>query len=164
MDKFYVRHMKRSDISFFMCECEESARDNHLHSSLLDRTEINVFKTQISEALRLNEKGKHSGHFLVMLIRKVDEQEAGFMWLRASNDLSGTPCVEISVIHIVKTMRGEGGGSLLLSIAIDGYKNNRITAKCYPASTTMNKMLKRRGFIVMGKSERGSEYLCRLPG
>lgn len=163
MDKFYVRHMTRSDLSFFMSQCEESARDSHLHVSLLNPEENNAFKKQIEAALRLNESGHHSGHFLLMLVCRADDQRAGFLWVCASRDLTGTACIEISVIHVVRAMRGNGGGSLLLSVAIDGYKNHRITAKCYPASSQMNRMLKRRGFEVMGTSERGSEYLCLLP-
>jgi len=163
MDQFYVRHMTRSDVPFFMNQCEESARDKHLHINLLDPKENKVFEKQIKDALKLNEAGHHSGHFLLMLIREVDDQQAGFMWVRASKDLTGTACIEISVIHVVKSMRGNRGGSILLSIAIDGYKEHRITAKCYPASINMSQMLKRRGFEVMGTSERGSEYLCLLP-
>lgn len=163
MDQFYVREMMQSDMPFFMSQCEDSAREKHLHISLLDSKENETFKNQIKEALKLNEAKRHSGHFLLMLIRQEDDERAGFMWIRASSDLTGTACIEISVIHVVKSMRGKGGGNILLSVAIDGYKNHRITAKCYPASSVMMNMLKRRGFEVMGTSERGSEYLCLLP-
>ena len=163
MDEFCVRHMTRADLPFFMSQCEESARDGHLHVSLLEPEENNAFRKQIEAALGLNEAGHPSGHFLLMLVCRADEQRAGFLWVRASRDLTGTACIEISVVHIARAMRGKGGGSLLLSVAIDGYKTHRITAKCYPASAMMNRMLKRRGFKVMGTSERGSEFLCLLP-
>ncbi|MBD8109394.1 GNAT family N-acetyltransferase [Erwinia persicina] len=95
--------------------------------------------------------------------RKSDDRKVGFLWLCAVLDLAGRPCTEIRIINITKSMRGKGCGTRLLSIALDEYRSHIVTAKCYPGSVQMSGMLKRRGFEVMGTSERGSEFLCLEP-
>lgn len=163
MSTFYVRNMTLKDIPFFITQCEESARDRHLHSDLLTARGSKSFEKDVREVLRLHDVGQPSAHFLVMLVRASDERPAGFMWVRSAEDLTGTRCIEIFVVHVAKPMRGKGGGQLLISLAIEGYGQHRITARCYPASALMNRMLRQRGFEVMGTSERGAHYLCRLP-
>jgi len=153
--------MVTSDMPFFMRQYDDLAKGGHVND--VNSSERILFEKQIREALALNEAGGNSGHLFVMLIKQSDDKPAGVMWVKGSRDLEGQDCIELSVLHVVESMRGKGGGNLLLSIALDGYRQYRITAKCFPPSVIMSAMLKRRGFEVMGTSERGSEYLCLLP-
>ncbi|MCZ8781164.1 GNAT family N-acetyltransferase [Escherichia albertii] len=160
MSDFYIKHISLSDISFFMSECEESAKNGHLHQSILMSEGNKLFEEQIRKIIRMNDSGQYTGHSILILHRKSDDRKVGILWLCDAQDLVGRLCIEIRLINITKSMRGKGGGSKLLSIALDEACSNIITAKCYPASGLMIGMLKRRGFDVMGRSESGSEFLC----
>lgn len=163
MDGFYTKQISLSDISFFMSECEDSARNGHLHQELLTPKSNKIFEKQIRQVIRMNDSGQYTGHSILMLFRKSDDRKVGFLWLCAVLDLAGRPCTEIRIINITKSMRGKGCGTRLLSIALDEYRSHIVTAKCYPGSVQMSGMLKRRGFEVMGTSKRDSEFLCLEP-
>lgn len=163
MSEFYTKDMSLSDISFFMSECEDSARNGHLYQELLAPKSNKIFEKQIRQVIRMNDSALHTGHSILMLLRKSDGRKVGFLWLCAAQDLAGRPCTEIRIINITKSMRGKGCGTLLLSIALGEYRSHIMTAKCYPGSVQMSGMLKRRGFDIIGTSERGSEFLCMEP-
>ena len=160
MNDFYTKMISLSDIPFFMSECEDSARNGHLHQELLIPKSNKIFEKQIRQVIQMNNSGQYTGHTILMLRRKSDDSKVGFLWLCAAQDLAGRACTEIRIINITKSMRGKGCGTRLLSIALDEYRSHIVTTKCYPGSIQMSGMLKRRGFDVMGTSERGSEFLC----
>ncbi len=160
MSDFYTKKISLSDVPFFMGECEDSAKNGHLHQEILAPKSNKIFEKQIRQIIQMNDSGQYTGHSILMLLRKSDDRKVGFLWLCVARDLAGRPCTEIRIISITKSMRGRGCGSLLLSIALDEYRTHIVTAKCYPGSGQMSGMLKRRGFDVMGTSERGSEFLC----
>ncbi|EKN6177461.1 GNAT family N-acetyltransferase [Yersinia sp. 22-579] len=163
MSELYTRPVLMSDISFFMSECEDSARNGHLLQEILIPKGNKVFEKQIRQVIKMNNSDQYTGHFILILVRQSDDMNVGFLWLCASQDLAGRSCVEIRVINIIKSMRGQGCGTLLLTVAIREYRHHVITAKCYPKSFQMSGILKRRGFEIMGTSERGSEFLCLEP-
>lgn len=163
MGDFYTKHISLSDIPFFMSECEDSARNGHLHQDLLAPKSNKIFEKQIRQVIRMNNSDQYTGHTILLLLRKSDDRKVGFLWLCAARDLAERPCTEIRIINITKSMRGKGCGTLLLSTALDECRAHIVTAKCYPGSARMSQMLKRQGFDVMGTSERGSEFLCLEP-
>jgi len=157
---FYTRPILISDISFFMSECEDGAQNGHFYHEILTPAANKVFEKQVCQIIRMNNSGQYTGHSILILLRKSDDKKVGFLWLCAAQDLAGRPCTEIRIINITKSMRGKGGGTLLLSVVLDEYHSHIVTAKCYPKSAHMSGMLKRRGFEIMGTSKRGSEFLC----
>lgn len=163
MDNVYIRQMSKSDMSFFMDECVDAAKDGRLHKDMLSSKFYKIFEKQVREITRVNELGQYSGHTINILVRKSDEKAIGFLWLCASEDMAHRPCIEIRIINITKSMRGKGFGSYLLSVALDELRSQIVTAKCYSASTQMADMLKRKGFDVMGTSKTGAEYLYLAP-
>ena len=160
MIEIYTKKISLSDVPFFMGECEDSAKNGHLHQEILAPKSNKIFEKQIRQIIQMNDSGQYTGHSILMLLRKSDDRKVGFLWLCVARDLVGRRCTEIRIIHITKSMRGRWCGSLLLSIALDECRTHIVTAKCYPGSGQMSGMLKRRGFDVMGTSERGSEFLC----
>ncbi|EOC0011678.1 GNAT family N-acetyltransferase [Cronobacter turicensis] len=161
MEHFYVRQMTLADMPFFIDQFDQLVKGEHVND--VNEEERALFLNQISSAIKINESGGNSGHFFAMLINNEDDSPAGMMWLRPSLDLDGHNCAEIALVHVEKNMRGKGGGSVLVDIAVNTIKQQRIIVKCFPVSKTMNTMLKRRGFEVMATSPRGSEFLCLLP-
>ena len=163
MDNVYLRQMSKSDMSFFMDECVDAAKNGRLFKEMLTTKFYKTFEKQIREVISMNDSGEKSGHTINVLVRKSDEKKIGFLWLCASRDMANRPCIEIRIINITKTMRGKGFGSYLLSAALYELRSCLVTAKCYSASTQMADMFKRNGFDIMATSESGAEYLYREP-
>ncbi|HFP5328839.1 TPA: N-acetyltransferase, partial [Escherichia coli] len=117
MSDFYTKKISLSDVPFFMGECEDSAKNGHLHQEILAPKSNKIFEKQIRQIIQMNDSGQYTGHSILMLLRKSDDRKVGFLWLCVTRDLAGRPCTEIRIINITKSMRGRGCGSLLLSIA-----------------------------------------------
>lgn len=81
-----------------------------------------------------------------MLVRRIDDRPAGFIGVLAAEDLTGTSCIEMFIIHVAQSMRGTGGCGMMVNMITEGYKSHHIIARCYPASKRVNKMHQQRGF------------------
>lgn len=160
---FYIKPMNLSDLSFFMSECEDGARNGHFSQELLEPDLNKTFESQIRVAIEMNASGRRSGHSILILHRKSDDKKAGFLWCCDEKDFAGRPCVEIKAVDVETSMRGNGCGALLLTVALNELRSQTLIAKCYSDSTQMSGMLKRRGFRIMAISDRGTEYLQLEP-
>lgn len=47
MNDFYIKQISLLDITFFMSECEDSAKNGHLHQLILTHESYKAFEEQI---------------------------------------------------------------------------------------------------------------------
>lgn len=163
MSEFYSREASIKDMSFIMGEFEEGARHGHFYEGILTAKGGKTFEMQLREAIKTNEQGRYSGHFVYILLRSSDEKKVGMIWFTAAQDPLGSPRLELRAVSIVKDMRGKGYGSMLVTDMVDSNPGQPMMAKCYIKSSQMAEMLKRRGFRVFDTSPKGTQLLLRDP-
>lgn len=163
MSEFYTEYATLADIPFLMAEFEDGARRGHFSREFLSSKSNKVFEKQIREAIRTNQEGKYSGHFIYIVMRDSDDTRAGIIWLYAALDPSGAPCLELRAVSIIRELQGKGYGSKVVTEMLESNPSHAIMAKCYHKSTRMADMLKRRGFRLIDTSPSGTQLLYRDP-
>ncbi|ECH9053895.1 GNAT family N-acetyltransferase [Salmonella enterica subsp. enterica] len=163
MSEFYSRAATVADMPFIMGEFEDGARKGHFYEEILTSKGCKTFEKQTRLAIKTNEQGQYSGHFIYILLRRSDDKKAGLIWFCAALDPTGAPRLELRAVSIVKELRGKGYGSMLVSDMIDSNPSQPMMAKCYVKSSQMADMLKRRGFHLFETSPKGTQMLFRDP-
>lgn len=140
MSEFYSMAATVADMPFIMGEFEDGARKGHFYEGILTSEVGKTFEQQLRLAIKTNEQGQYSGHFIYILLRRSDDKKVGLVWFCAALDPTGVPRLELRAVSIVKELRGKGYGSMLVS-----------------------DMLKRRGFYLFDTSPKGTQMLFRDP-
>ncbi|EFB8332430.1 TPA: N-acetyltransferase [Escherichia coli] len=163
MSEFYSRAATVADMPFIMGEFEDGARKGHFYEGILTSEVGKTFEQQLRLAIKTNEQGQYSGHFIYILLRCSDDKKVGLVWLCAALDPTGVPRLEFRAVSIVKELRGKGYGSMLVSDMLTSNSSQPMMAKCYVKSSQMADMLKRRGFYLFDTSPKGTQMLFRDP-
>ncbi|HAV8744392.1 TPA: GNAT family N-acetyltransferase [Escherichia coli] len=163
MGEFYSRAATVTDMPFIMGEFEDGARKGHFYEEILTSKVGKTFEQQLRLAIKTNEQGQYSGHFIYILLRRSDDKKVGLIWFCAALDPTGVPRLELRAVSVVKELRGKGYGSMLVSNMIALNSSQPMMAKCYVKSSQMADMLKRRGFYLFDTSPKGTQMLFREP-
>ncbi|EKM0513162.1 TPA: N-acetyltransferase [Escherichia coli] len=163
MSEFYSRTATVADMLFIMGEFEDGAHKGHFYDGILTSEVSKTFEQQLRLAIKTNEQGQYSGHFIYILLRRSDDKKVGLVWFCAALDPTGVPRFELRAVSIVKELRGKGYGSMFVSEMLESNPSQPMMAKCYVKSSQMADMLKRRGFYLFDTSPKGMQMLFRDP-
>ncbi len=161
MENISQESLTINDLKFIMEEFEAGAKAGNFSKEFLDPKKGNILEKQLREVIRMGETGKYTGHFFYILTRESDKQRIGFIWLNVAPDPAMQSALEIRAVCINKNFRGKGYASIMLDEWLQSYPQYPFQAKCYPRSTQMIEMLKRRGFYVFNTAASGNMFLVR---
>jgi ribosomal protein S18 acetylase RimI-like enzyme len=161
MENFSQEPVTINDLPFIMEEFEAGSKTGNFSKEFLDPKKGKILEKQLREMIYVGETGKYTGHFFYTLTRTSDKQRIGFIWLKVAPDPAMQSALEIRAVCINKNFRGKGYASIMLDEWLQSYPQHPFQAKCYPRSTQMIEMLKRRGFYVFDTAASGNTFLVR---
>lgn len=77
MSEFYSRAATAADMPFIMGEFEDGARKGHFYEEILTSKGGKTFEKQTRQAIKTNEQGQYSGHYIYILLRRSDDKKQG---------------------------------------------------------------------------------------
>ncbi|EPF5860543.1 hypothetical protein [Escherichia coli] len=76
MSEFYSRAATVTDMPFIMAEFEDGARKGHFYEEILtSKGGGKTFEQQTRLAIKTNERGQYSGHFIYILLHRSDDKK-----------------------------------------------------------------------------------------
>lgn len=75
MSEFYSRAAIVADMPFIMGEFEDGARKGHFYEEVLTSNVGETFEQQLRLAIKANEQGQYTGHFIYILLRRSDDKK-----------------------------------------------------------------------------------------
>ena len=107
MSEFYSRAATVADMPFIMGEFEDGARKGHFYEEVLTSNVGETFEQQLRLAIKANEQGQYTGHFIYILLRRSDDKKIGLIWFCDVRDPTGVPRLELRAVSIVVSVQQE---------------------------------------------------------